>query len=127
MKSGTVTAILAGAVPLVKTTTGTVTISGANTYSGDDTISAGTLNYNITSGAPTIASGVTATVASGATLELAGTVSALGSTGGHRVDIVNNSAGGAGPSGVVVSGVHQVVGAIDGAGTTQVNAGSDPA
>jgi fibronectin-binding autotransporter adhesin len=126
MKSGMVTAILAGAVPLVKTTTGTVTLSGDNTYSGDDTISAGTLKFNITAGAPSIASGVTATVAGGGTLELAGTVSVLGAAGGNRVHVVNNSSGASGAAaGLVVSGMHQVVGAIDGSGTTQVNAGSD--
>ena len=57
---------------------------------------------------------------SGATLELAGSVSAL-ATGSNRVNIVNNSTS----AGVLVSGTLQHVGNIDGGGTTQVNAGSD--
>jgi autotransporter-associated beta strand protein len=122
MKSGSVTAILGGAgTPLVKTTTGTVTLSGDNTYSGDTTVTAGTLRFNVTSEAATIASGATATVAAGATLELAGSVSALGTAGGNRVHIVNSSTA----SGVVVSGTNQVVGGIDGSGNVQINAGSD--
>jgi fibronectin-binding autotransporter adhesin len=127
MKSGTVTAILAGSgIPLVKTTAGTVNLSGANTYSGNDTVSAGTLKFNVTSGSPTVSSGVTATVAGGATLELAGTTSALGTAGGNRVHVVNNSVGASGAAaGLVISGTHQVVGGIDGSGSTQVNAGSD--
>jgi fibronectin-binding autotransporter adhesin len=106
---------------VTKSGSGVWILSGANTYSGDTTVLGGTLKFNITSGTPTIATGVTATVASGATLELAGSVSALGTTGGNRVHVVNNSTS----SGVVVSGTNQVVGAIDGSGTTQVNAGSD--
>ncbi len=44
LKSGSVSAILTGAgVPLVKSTTGTVTLTAANTYTGSTTISAGTL------------------------------------------------------------------------------------
>ena len=54
-------------------------------------------------------------------MELAGSVSALGNESG-RVNIADNSAAAAG---VLVSGTHQVVGAIDGSGTTQVNSGSD--
>ena len=111
----------AGQLAVTKSGTGVWILSGANTYSGDTTVSGGTLKFNITSGTPTIAAGVTATVASGATLELAGSVSALGTAGGNRVHIVNNSTA----SGLVVSGTNQVVGAIDGSGNTQVNAGSD--
>ena len=57
----------------------------------------------------------------GATLELAGSVSALSSAGGNRTHISNNSTA----PGLLVSGIHQVVGGIDGAGSVQVNAGSD--
>lgn len=44
MQDGTVSAILAGAVALTKTTAGTVTISGTNTYTGVTSINAGTLS-----------------------------------------------------------------------------------
>jgi hypothetical protein len=63
---------------------------------------------------------VTAVVSGGATLELAGSVSAL-ANGPNRVNIINNS----NAPGVLVSGTNQQVGNIDGSGTTQVNAGSD--
>jgi fibronectin-binding autotransporter adhesin len=44
LKSGSASAILTGAgIPLVKSTTGTVTLTAANTYTGSTTISAGTL------------------------------------------------------------------------------------
>ena len=70
--------------------------------------------------AASVGAGVTATVASGATLELAGSVSSL-SSGANRVNITNSSSS----PGILVSGTNQQVGNIDGAGTTQVNAGSD--
>jgi RHS repeat-associated protein/uncharacterized delta-60 repeat protein len=46
VKSGSVSAILAGGVGLTKSTGGTVTLSGANTYTGVTTISAGTLSVS---------------------------------------------------------------------------------
>ena len=64
---------------------------------------------------------MTATVTGSATLELAGSVSALASAS-HRVNVANSSTAAAG---LLVSGIHQQVGNIDGAGSTQVNAGSD--
>ncbi len=79
-----------------------------------------TLRFKPTSGAASVGSGVTATVASGATLELAGSVSSL-SSGANRVNITNNSSS----ADILVSGTNQHVGNIDGSGTTQVNAGSD--
>ena len=106
---------------MTKSDAGEWVLSGANAYSGATTILAGTLRFNITSGTPTIATGATVSVSSGATLELSGSVSALGSAGGNRAHIVNNSTA----PGIVVSGFHQVVGAIDGTGSVRVNAGSD--
>jgi autotransporter-associated beta strand protein len=114
------------AAGITKLGPGTLVLSGANTYSGDTAVISGTLKFNVASGAPTIASGVMATVASGATLELAGSISALGMAVGHRAHIVNNSVSAAGqPAGLVISGTNQIVGGIDGTGSMQVNAGSD--
>ena len=48
VKSGSASAILAGNVALNKTTGGTATLTGANTYSGATNVSAGTLNVNNT-------------------------------------------------------------------------------
>src|SRR5262249_46107563 len=72
------------------------------------------------SAAATIGTGVTAKVASGAILELAGSASAL-SSGSHRVNITNNSS----PTGLFVTGTSQQTGDIDGSGSTQVNVGGD--
>ena len=105
---------------LAKSGSGTLELDGAPTFSGGSAlkINSGNLRFNVTSGSATIGSGVAATVSSGATLELAGSVSALAS-GANRVDIVNNST----TAGVLVSGTLQQVGNIDGTGTTQVNPG----
>lgn len=123
--ANTISAVLAdngaGKLALAKTDGGAWLLTGANTYSGDTTVSAGRLKFAIGSGTPSVGAAATATVAAGATLELAGTVSALGKAGGNRVHLVNNSSA----PGVIVSGTGQVVGAIDGSGIVQVNAGSD--
>jgi autotransporter-associated beta strand protein len=110
-----------GKLAVTKSGTGVWILSGANTYSGNTSVLAGTLKFNINTGAPTVAAGTTATVASGATLELAGSVSALGSTAGNRTHVVNSSTA----PGLIVSGTHQVVGGIDGIGNVQIDAGSD--
>ena len=82
-------------------------------------INGGKLRFNYLSfGIPMIGTGVTATVASGASLELAGSYSAL-SSGVNRVNIMNNSS----PAGLLVSGTQQHVGNIDGNGSTQINIG----
>jgi fibronectin-binding autotransporter adhesin len=102
---------------------GTIDILVAPSLGGGSSLAVGdtsTLRFSAGSGAATVGTGVMATVTNGATLELAGSVSAL-SAGSHRVNITNNSS----PNGILVSGTHQQVGNINGAGTTQVNAGSD--
>ena len=105
----------------IKAGIGTLTLTANPTLNANSTllINGGKLRF-ANSGATTIGAGVTAMVASGATLELAGSASAL-SAGPNRVNITNNSTA----PGVLVTGTNQQVGFIDGSGTTQVNAGSD--
>ena len=101
---------------------GTLELDGAPTL-GDASallVTAGTLKLSY-SNAPAIGSGVTVTVANGATLELAGSASAL-SAGSNRANIINNSSAAAG---LIVSGGNQQVGNIDGAGVAQVAAGAE--
>jgi len=111
----------AGKLAVTKSGNGLWILSGANAHSGNTTVLGGTLKFAITSGSPTVRAGVTASIASGATLELAGSVSALGAAGGNRVNILNDSTA----PGMLISGTGQVVGGIDGIGDVQVNAGSD--
>ena len=72
LQSGTVSAILAGSAGANKTTTGTVTLSGADTFTGSTNVSAGTLN-------------LTGSLASGNTLNIgtAGTLTGTGTVGGN--------------------------------------------
>src|SRR5207302_1326511 len=74
--------------------------------------------------AANIGTAVVVNVNGAATLDLAGTVSALstGAAPANRAAIQNNSSAAAG---LLVSGSSQQVGDIDGAGTTQVKTGSD--
>ncbi|MEW5759013.1 MAG: autotransporter-associated beta strand repeat-containing protein, partial [Candidatus Omnitrophota bacterium] len=70
VQSGSISAILAGAVALTKTTAGTVTITGANTYTGLTAVSEGVLNIQNATATGTTAGGVS--VADGAALQLEG-------------------------------------------------------
>jgi hypothetical protein len=74
----------------------------------------------VTSGAATIGSSVTANVSEGATLELAGSVSAL-AAGPSRVFITNNST----VAGVIVTGTNQRTGPIEGSGNLTITAAAD--
>ncbi len=106
---------------LSKEGAGTLTITGPNTYAGNTAVDGGTLRFNVANGKTIVDSSAVVTVAPGATLELAGSISALGATAGPRARIVNDSIG----SGLLVSGQNQIVGNIDGAGQTTITAGSD--
>jgi fibronectin-binding autotransporter adhesin len=75
IQSGTVSAALAGAGTLTKSTAGTATLSGANTYSGGTIISAGTLQI---AGAGTLGTATNALGQSGGTLDLGGTAQTTG-------------------------------------------------
>ena len=109
-------------VALTKVGAGTLVLNGNPTLNANSSllVDGGRLRFNVVSGAATIGTGVTATIAPGATLELAGSVSAL-SSATNRVNVANNSTA----PGLLVSGTHQQVGNIDGSGVTQVDAGSD--
>ncbi|HKD37047.1 MAG TPA: hypothetical protein VKB78_09610, partial [Pirellulales bacterium] len=108
---------------LTKTDVGTLRVAGAPSFGNNSSlaIDGGLIKFAMTTGSPTIGTGVTATIAAGATLELAGTVSALASAAApaQRVNIINNST----TSGLLVSGTNQQVGAITGSGTTTIAAG----
>jgi hypothetical protein len=112
---------LTGAV--TKLDLGTVTIVGPQNDSAGASlaINGGRVKFNLASGTSVaVGAGVTVSVASGATLELSGAASAL-SAGTNRAAIANSSVA----PGILVSGTHQQVGNINGAGSTSVNAGSD--
>ncbi len=112
---------------------GTLTMSGAggslelqHTGSLDNNsninVTAGTLRFNVPFASPVavVGSSVTATISNAAVLELAGGRSALSDgTGTHSVNIVNNSTA---QAGLHVTGANQQVGAIDGTGSTTVEA-----
>ncbi len=88
-------------------------------------VNKGTLEFAATSGTATIGSGVTVTVAAGASLELAGSVSALGVTNGTLTgvaNIVNNSQAAGG--GLHVAGTGQQAGTITGTGNMTVDSGA---
>jgi hypothetical protein len=96
------------------------TLSETGSFAGNIQIDAGTLRFNGFT-TPTFSPGASVAVGSAASLELAGSVSALaGGNGG--VNIVNNSTA---PAGILVTGVNQRAGNIDGSGNLVVNAGSD--
>ncbi len=80
MKNGTVNAILGGGAGLNKTTNGTVTLNANNTYTGNTTVSAGTL---VVSATGNLAGGGAVSVAQGAELDL-----------NHDLNVANLSAGG---------------------------------
>ncbi|MBS0346675.1 MAG: DUF4347 domain-containing protein [Proteobacteria bacterium] len=79
-KTSTISSVLAGSGGLTKTGAGTLTLSGANTYTGTTTVSAGGLT---TGAANVIADTSAVSVASGATLTLGGneTVGSLAGAG----------------------------------------------
>lgn len=79
LRSGVVTIALGGAVALTKTTAGTVTLSGVNTYTGPTTISEGLLQLGVASSLPSVSA---VTVAGGATLHLGGFNQTMGSLAG---------------------------------------------
>ena len=109
---------------LNKSGVGTLEIDGGLTLGNNSVlaVSGGKLRLNVNSGTGNVGSGATANISGSAVLELAGSVSALGtSTPGNRVTIINTSSAAAG---LLVSAGPQQVGGISGNGKTQINPGA---
>ncbi len=109
---------------LAKSNGGTLEIDGGLTLGNNSSlaVSGGKLRLNIASTSASVGSGVTATITGSGVLELAGSVSALGTTTpANRVAISDSSSAAAG---LLISAGHQQVGGIGGMGTTQVAAGA---
>ena len=92
MRAGTVSAILAGAGNLAKTTTGTVTLSSANTYAGGSTVTAGRL---VVGNAAALGVSSGALAVNGGTLDLGGISVAVGALSGSAGGVITtaNAAG----------------------------------
>src|SRR5688572_5567298 len=98
-----ISAVVSGTVTLTKGGTGTMVLSGANSYTGVTTVSAGTLNIQTATALGTIAGGTT--VSSGAALQIQGNItvgnesltlngSGISGTGAFRNFSGNNTFGG---------------------------------
>ena len=112
------------AASLTKTGAGALVLSGAPTWNNGSSlvVSGGSVKFDVTAGTPTVGTGVTASVAPGATLELAGTVSAL-AAGAIRANVANDSS--AADGGLVISGTNQQLGNVTGTGDLTIAAGGD--
>ncbi|ATE60181.1 beta strand repeat-containing protein [Thauera sinica] len=113
-ESGTITGAISGGFALEKFGAGTLTLSGANTYGGATTVSAGTLKLGADG---TLPAATSATVASGATLNLDGktqTLAGLASSG--TLDLGTNGT-------LTISG-DSSIGAVSGSGTIKVTGGT---
>jgi autotransporter-associated beta strand protein len=105
---------------LTKSGAGLLALSGANSLNGNMHVGNGRLR--LAASTPTgLALGIAVNVDGTATLELAGSATNLAG-GSHPVNISNSSSAAAG---VEISGTHQVVGNITGAGSTTIDAGSN--
>ena len=103
VRSGTVSAILAGTAGLSKTTTGVATLSSSNTYTGGTTISAGTLAVDATGNLGNDVALNDITVDATGTLNL----SAAANLGSNQKVTINNG-------GVVVTGLSFGAGEVQG-------------
>ncbi|HEY1683593.1 MAG TPA: autotransporter-associated beta strand repeat-containing protein, partial [Tepidisphaeraceae bacterium] len=119
--ASTLTGTISGSYGLTYSGPGTLILAGANSYQGNTSVSAGTLEYDITSGSVSVGSSATVTIDSGAALVADGTVDPFSYTSGgatYRVGIINNSTvGGAGFS--VTNGTKSI-GTLTGSGATTV-------
>lgn len=88
LEGGTISAVLAGAVAVVKNTNNTVNLTGANTISSTTTINGGTLTLSGSGSATT----TTITINTGATLTLDNSTTAVASRLGDALALTMNDA-----------------------------------
>ena len=89
MRAGTVSAVLAGAGNLAKTTTGTVTLSSANAYAGGSAVNAGRL---VVGNAAALGASSGALAVNGGTLDLGGFSVAVGALSGSAGAVITTAA-----------------------------------
>jgi fibronectin-binding autotransporter adhesin len=106
----------ANVVGLSKLGTGTLTLSGANTYSGATTVSAGVLNIQHATALGNTATGTS--VASGAALQIQGDIA----VGAEALTLSGLGVGGSGGALRNISGANSYGGAITLAAATRINA-----
>ena len=108
---------------MTKSSSGVLELDAAPTFNNSSQVvvnGSGTLRFKVAGGSATVGTGVTAQVNNSATLELAGSVSALASSA-NQAAVANNSTA---PAGLLISGTNQQLGAITGTGNTVIDAGS---
>ncbi|MES2594756.1 MAG: autotransporter-associated beta strand repeat-containing protein [Verrucomicrobiota bacterium] len=137
LRSGSANIPLGGPVGLLKSTTGTVVLSGVNTYSGTTSVTAGTLQLGVAGSLPATSA---VTVSSGATINANGfaqTIGSLAGAGAMTMGAGSLTTGGdntsttysgviSGSSGLVKngSGTFTLSGANSYTGTTAINVGT---
>ncbi len=114
MKSGSASAILAGAVALNKTTAGTITLTGTNTYTGSTTISAGTLNANKSSALGDETNANNTLIFSGGILQAGGTIT---STSSRKVTLSSSGTIDTNSNTVSIAGIMSGTGGLTKSGT----------
>ncbi len=140
LQSGSASAVLSGSGGVTKTTTGTVSLTGANTYSGGTVLNSGTLQLSgagtlgVTSGATTINAGATLDLGTTTQIQNGGVTLAggtiqngtLSSSNGFALQSGIASAVLSGPSGVtkITSGTVSLTGANTYSGGTFINSGT---
>src|SRR6185437_5760181 len=115
--STTYSGVMSGAGSLTKGGTGTLTLSGANTYTGATTVSAGTLTAGI---ANSFGNGSDVSVASGAILNLnsfAQTIGSLAGAGNVTLSAALTTGGNSNNNSTTYSGVMNGVGSLTKGGT----------
>ncbi|WP_206244088.1 autotransporter-associated beta strand repeat-containing protein [Novosphingobium terrae] len=121
VSSGTISAVLGGSGALTKNDSGTVTLSGANSYTGGTTLNAGTLAL---SGNGTLGSSSGALTINGGTLNLGGNTLTAGlltlNGGSIQNGTITSTAGIAATSGTI-SGLNGAVGLTVSTGTVAMS------